>query len=274
MRVLIWLGCILVYSIIVTALRGAGIILGGIPTALLALVIVFLPAPALCKLWSRHKEKRVAVPPEKWYTCQRCGQLVREGDECDCSEAEERQKAEELGMTIERYRAFREDIESNVAEKHFRDATKKVEPCESEGRATPDGRRSTAKKALVCIALSILALVSCALVGAVVYLETEIDVLKTENAKLTSTIDRMAVEKRQLQSEVDALERQNETLAESMTEYFNDAMFLGSKIGFIVNGSECYHNYDCLFLKYSDEYWAHNVEYCEYIGYSKCKICW
>ena len=127
MRVLIWLGCILVYSIIVTALRSAGIILGGIPTAVLALVVVFLPAPALCKLWSRRKEKRVAVPPEKWYTCQRCGQLVREGDECDCSEAEERQKAEELGMTIERYRAFREDIESNVTEKHFRDATKKAE---------------------------------------------------------------------------------------------------------------------------------------------------
>ena len=127
MRVLIWLGCILVYSIIVTALRGAGIILGGIPTAVLALVVVFLPAPALCKLWSRRKEKKVAEPPEKWYTCQRCGQLVREGDECDCLEAEERQKAEELGMTVERYRAFREDIESNIAEKHFRDATKKME---------------------------------------------------------------------------------------------------------------------------------------------------
>ena len=51
MKVLIWLACILVYSVLQTVLKGQGIILGGVPTVLLALVLVFLPAPAICKAW-------------------------------------------------------------------------------------------------------------------------------------------------------------------------------------------------------------------------------
>lgn len=62
MKIIIWLGCILVYSALQTAFRSAGIILGGIPTALLALVLVFLPAPLLCKAWSKRKEKQEAIP--------------------------------------------------------------------------------------------------------------------------------------------------------------------------------------------------------------------
>lgn len=86
MKVVIWILCILVYSVLQTVLRGQGIILGGVPTVLLALVLVFLPAPAICKAWDKHKAKKVAIPPERWYTCQKCGQLVREGEKCDCEQ--------------------------------------------------------------------------------------------------------------------------------------------------------------------------------------------
>lgn len=128
MKIVIWVLCILVYSVVSVLIREAGILLGGIPTALLGLALVFAPAPFLCRAWDKRKAKKAAIPEEKWYTCQKCGQLVREGEVCDCAEAEELQKAEKLGMTVEQYRAFREDIESNVAEKRLHDAAKTSEP--------------------------------------------------------------------------------------------------------------------------------------------------
>ena len=63
MKVLIWLGCILAYSVLQTVLKGQGIILGGVPTVLLALVLVFLPAPAICKAWDKRKAKK-----KRWRT--------------------------------------------------------------------------------------------------------------------------------------------------------------------------------------------------------------
>lgn len=146
MKIVIWVLCILVYSAVSVLIREAGIVLGGIPTALLGLALVFGPAPALCKAWDKHKKKRAAIPEEKWYTCQKCGQLVREGDVCDCAEAEELQKAEKLGMAVEQYRAFREDIESNVAEKRLRDAAKTSERDTANSPNSPSQKGSTHKQ--------------------------------------------------------------------------------------------------------------------------------
>lgn len=88
MKVLIWLACILVYSALQAVIRSQGIVLGGVPTVLLALLLVFLPAPALCKLLDKRKKLPPAIshdePKERWYTCPKCGQLVREGADCDC----------------------------------------------------------------------------------------------------------------------------------------------------------------------------------------------
>ena len=62
MKIVIWLGCILVYSALQAALKMAGVVLGGLPTALLALLLVFLPAPLLCRAWSKRKERQPAAP--------------------------------------------------------------------------------------------------------------------------------------------------------------------------------------------------------------------
>lgn len=68
MKIVIWLGCILVFSLAQLILSTQGIMLGGIPTALLAAVLVFIPAPALCKKWQeRHGQtgetKSAETPP-------------------------------------------------------------------------------------------------------------------------------------------------------------------------------------------------------------------
>lgn len=66
MKVLIWLVCILVYSAAVSALNLAGVGLGGIPVVLLSILLIFLPAPALCRLLDRRRQRRqdaAADPP-------------------------------------------------------------------------------------------------------------------------------------------------------------------------------------------------------------------
>ena len=58
MKVLIWLVCILVYSAAVSVLNLAGVGLGGVPVVLLAILLIFLPAPALCRLLDRRRQQR------------------------------------------------------------------------------------------------------------------------------------------------------------------------------------------------------------------------
>ena len=62
MKVLIWFVCILVYSVVVSALNLAGVGLGGVPVVLLAVLLIFLPAPALCRLLDRRRQQRASEP--------------------------------------------------------------------------------------------------------------------------------------------------------------------------------------------------------------------
>lgn len=57
-------------------------------------------------------------------------------------------------------------------------------------------------------------------------------------------------------------------------DHLDAAIFLYNKIGFIIDGSSYYHNYECTIFQMADEYWAHNIEYCRYLGYSECPYCW
>ena len=58
MKILIWLGCIAVYSVVVTACRFGGVTFGALPTVLLLLVLVVLPAPALCRQLDKRGTRR------------------------------------------------------------------------------------------------------------------------------------------------------------------------------------------------------------------------
>ena len=54
MKILIWIGCILLYGIVNAMCRAQGIILGGLPTALMFFGIFFL-AGTLCRLWDKRR---------------------------------------------------------------------------------------------------------------------------------------------------------------------------------------------------------------------------
>lgn len=64
------------------------------------------------------------------------------------------------------------------------------------------------------------------------------------------------------------------TQKDGLYDHLDAAIFLYNNIGFIVNGSLYYHNYECPVFQAASEYWAHNIEYCQSIGYRACPVCW
>lgn len=194
-----------------------------------------------------EKKPVPAIPKERWYTCPKCGQLVPEGKPCDC-ESLSPQPGEKLCGTP------------------FIQAGQTPPGVETE--QPKPGKRSPVVP--LCIAAALLVVCTCILGYRVSVLTAARDDLAAENAELNSRVSTLSTEKTQLQEKVNDLEARNEDLS----GYLHDATFLYNNIGFIVEGSNRYHNYDCPVFQGADEYWAHNIEYCEYLGYSKCGNCW
>lgn len=194
-----------------------------------------------------EKKPVPAIPKERWYTCPKCGQLVPEGKPCDC-ESLSPQPGEKLCGTP------------------FIQAGQTPPGVETE--QPKPGKRSPVVP--LCIAAALLVVCTCILGYRVSVLTAVRDDLAAENAELRSRVSALSTEKTQLQEKVNDLEARNEDLS----GYLHDATFLYNNIGFIVEGSNRYHNYDCPVFQGADEYWAHNIEYCEYLGYSKCGNCW
>lgn len=194
-----------------------------------------------------EKKPVPAIPKERWYTCPKCGQLVPEGKPCDCE-------------------SFSPQPGEKLCGKPFIQAGQTPPGVETE--QPKPGKRSPVVP--LCIAAALLVVCTCILGYRVSVLTAARDDLAAENAELRSRVSALSTEKTQLQEKVNDLEARNEDLS----GYLHDATFLYNNIGFIVEGSNRYHNYDCPVFQGADEYWAHNIEYCEYLGYSKCGNCW
>lgn len=194
-----------------------------------------------------EKKPVPAIPKERWYTCPKCGQLVPEGKPCDCESLSPRPGKKLCGTPFIQAGQTQPGVE-----------TEQPKP----------GKRSPVVP--LCIAAALLVVCTCILGYRVSVLTAARDDLSAENAELRSRVSALSTEKTQLQEKVNDLEARNEDLS----GYLHDATFLYNNIGFIVEGSNRYHNYDCPVFHGADEYWAHNIEYCEYLGYSKCGNCW
>ena len=194
-----------------------------------------------------EKKPGPAIPKERWYTCPKCGQLVPEGKPCDCESLSPQPGKKLCGTPF---------IQAGQT------------PPGVETEQPKPGKRSPVVP--LCIAAALLVVCTCILGYRVSVLTAARDDLAAENAELRSRVSTLSTEKTQLQEKVNDLEARNEDLS----GYLHDATFLYNNIGFIVEGSNRYHNYDCPVFQGADEYWAHNIEYCEYLGYSKCGNCW
>ncbi len=76
------------YAIIETALTYDGVMLGAIPTMLLGLLFVILPAPWLCKKWDARKTQK-ATESQDTYAKERIEDIPSAADTDDMSSTDE-----------------------------------------------------------------------------------------------------------------------------------------------------------------------------------------
>ena len=103
--------------------------------------------------------------------------------------------------------------------------------------------------------------------------QTEVDNLKKDLKKQRELVSKMKETRSKLRQENKDLKERNEDLTEERFQFSREFYFFATSIGFIVDGSKYYHNYNCPVFKAADTFWAHNFEYCKFLGYPQCPIC-
>ena len=101
--------------------------------------------------------------------------------------------------------------------------------------------------------------------------------LTTENEELSQTNETLKEKNSSLLKDQTKLRKEIRDLESDLEESNNRGFELFSQlynIGFIVDGSQYYHRFDCAIYTNADSYWAHNIEYCKYYGYKECPLCW
>ena len=156
-----------------------------------------------------------------------------------------------------------------------------VEPQQTETVTQPEHPVRPTRWAPLCGILAVICAVSLAGNGLQAY--WNISQQKTHQAG-QSTLEKELSEQKKLvsdlqdvrsdlMSENNELKEKNTRLLKSVNDIFPEYSFYVRTIGLIVEGSKYYHSYYCETYKNSDEFWAHNIEYCEYLGYSPCPVC-
>lgn len=89
---------------------------------------------------------------------------------------------------------------------------------------------------------------------------------ETKAAFLSSELEKAKNEISKLSERVEQLDFVSDLMAEDLDFYENS-------IGFITPTGKKYHTIHCHYFEEANEYWAHNIEYCENLGYEPCSQC-
>lgn len=156
-----------------------------------------------------------------------------------------------------------------------------VEPSPQEPSAPPSAPKKNSALYVVLVALCIASLVGNAVQGYIgikqkssalskeTELQEEIDSL---NTKITS----LNAENKQINKKLSEALDDSGARLELLETLGPEAFAMETYIGFIYDGSSYCHNYNCSQFPFEDcdEFSAHNVEYCEWLGYPKHSGCW
>lgn len=138
----------------------------------------------------------------------------------------------------------------------------------------------------LCIVLGILLAASLAGNVAQSYISAkDMEDLNAKQGKLQAEVNALRNRVSSLREEKDQLSEQlsnaqySFNVQDEMVDMLApEAFALETYIGFIYDGSQYCHNYNCpnfSFDDYADDgFYAHNVEYCEWLGYPKHSACW
>lgn len=104
------------------------------------------------------------------------------------------------------------------------------------------------------------------------------DKLQTEVNSLRSRVSSLRKEKNQLNEQLSNVQYGSDIQDEIIDRIAPEAFAMETYIGFIYDGSQYCHSYNCPNFPFDDcadnGFYAHNVEYCEWLGYPKHSGCW
>nr|DAI21082.1 MAG TPA: cell division protein [Caudoviricetes sp.] len=104
------------------------------------------------------------------------------------------------------------------------------------------------------------------------------DKLQTEVNSLRSRVSSLRKEKNQLNEQLSNMQYGSDIQDEIIDRITPEAFAMETYIGFIYDGSQYCHSYNCPNFPFDDcadnGFYAHNVEYCEWLGYPKHSGCW
>lgn len=142
-------------------------------------------------------------------------------------------------------------------------------------------RRFTALSVVLLVACVLLAASTCFFYSQANSNMEEAEKLKAKNEELQGKLQSARELYQSAKNQINKLVIENSELSDKLSMFegrigdmADSYYFFRSNIGFIIEGSNRYHNYNCSIFQNSDTYWAHNIEYCEYLGYLKCPECW
>lgn len=104
------------------------------------------------------------------------------------------------------------------------------------------------------------------------------DKLQAEVNSLRNRVSSLRKEKDQLNEQLSNMQYGSDIQDEIIDRISPEAFAMETYIGFIYDGSQYCHSYNCPNFPFDDcadnGFYAHNVEYCEWLGYPKHSGCW
>lgn len=241
----------------------------------LAVMFVFVPAPLLCKQYTKWREKRDAEKPDE--ATDEIQPRQEPQAEADLESTEE-PKTDEVEANTEDQNA---ELPSNVIV---------LDLVSAEDENETETKRGSDKKAKWVIPLSvlccILAVAVCVLGCLLIQKQEQLTVTQRTMDELITTADsteaerkkaadiatRVIAEKRKLEIENEDLQKENKDLRAKNLDLFAENFFWGHSAVLVVQGGSRYHRYDCSHIE-GKPYWIYNVELAQYRGYTPCLDC-
>lgn len=112
------------------------------------------------------------------------------------------------------------------------------------------------------------------------YLVFECSTLSQSYDALKESYSNLETEMAEKEKDLDSLDTTNTSLWNQLEEqndkinqYSRDMIFLTGNIGFITDQGNKYHRFNCSYFNTENGWTAHNIEYCQALGYVACEHC-
>lgn len=250
MKVLIWLGCAFLYSLVTVGLSSIGIYLGGLPTIALG-ALMFALARALCKAWDAREPRNTSPSAEQ-----------KTPSDFSPPQSITETKEKSVASKVRYCKFCGSPIDAE---------TKKCTGCGKQYFSPAFARR------LAIVLLPIALIVSTGLLlKELFHCHDQIEALSASVSEISSDLTTVSQERDDLALQVQQLEKEISTLRSSSRKIEDELEFYHSKVAVVdltYPPISYYHTRSCSSLLRSKGYTVYTIPEAKQRGYTPCPYC-